>query len=122
MASTELVSVAESIVQGIVDADVRWDSVAVVVNLDRQKSMFGYIYTDDGQWNADVPLEMEVLTRAINLRTAMAAPKKKDWKVCCIQIRRSDMSVDVEFEYKNSGRWQITPVNLESKIEELRPR
>ncbi|MFI1916384.1 hypothetical protein [Nocardia sp. NPDC020380] len=120
--SAALVAVAESIVQGLVDADVKWDSVTVVVNLDRQKSMFGYIYSDDGKWNADVPLDMEVLTRAIDLRTAMSAPKKKDWKVCCIQMRRSDMSVDVDFEYKNSRRWQITPANLESKIEELRPR
>ncbi|MCC3316793.1 hypothetical protein [Nocardia africana] len=120
-ASDALSAMAEAIVQGCVDEELEWDALTVVVNLHRQQSMFGYRYADDGNWSPDVRLSMQVLDRAIDLRTTMTTPDGKGWKVCLIQIRRSDMSVQVEFEYKNAKRWRVTPVNLESMVEELRP-
>ncbi|WP_282777132.1 MULTISPECIES: hypothetical protein [unclassified Nocardia] len=121
-ASEIVFSVGELILLGVTEKDEEWCGLAVAVTMHRQKSMFGYAYFEDGSWSADLELSIEILDRVAELKSVMSSQDGKDWKVCLFQIERSEMKMNVEFEYKDADRWRITPRNFNRMIERLRPQ
>ncbi len=121
-ASDVLMAVGQLIVSDKAYQSRPWDSLTVVAKLDGGKSMFGYVYTADGDWAAQAPDSFDVLRRLADLKKAMAKPGEPDWKTCRIQIKRPDLKMHADFDYDDADRWSVTPANLEQRVEELRPR
>ena len=115
-----LMSICELIIRSY--REMVWDALALVVDLDEVASMHGYTYIDNGGWSANVPAGVGFLEKMKEFRSATGTPGENEWKACLIQIKRADMSLNVEYEYDDADRWCITPDNYEQRIEELRPK
>ncbi|MGQ4600446.1 hypothetical protein [Nocardia sp. R6R-6] len=115
-----LMSICELIIRSY--REIVWDALALVVNLDGVASMYGYTYTDNGDWSANLPASIGFLEKMKEFRSATSVLGENDWKACLIQVKRDDMSLNVEYEYDDADRWCITPDNYEQRIEELRPK
>ncbi|MEU0538994.1 hypothetical protein ABZ319_03930 [Nocardia sp. NPDC005978] len=121
-ASEILIAIGELILGDSEYHDTPWNAFTLVVDLDRGRSMYGYAYADDGLWQAARPGGIDVLNRAVDLRAAMSEPGKRDWKLCVIQVSRSDEEITIDFEYKSTKRWKVTPANVYDMAEKLRPQ
>ncbi|MFF0634600.1 hypothetical protein ACFYTS_19075 [Nocardia sp. NPDC004151] len=122
-ASEIIISLGDLIVGDSEYRDVQWDAVTLVVTVaDSHQHLFGYFYTNDGGWTPGNPGGMALLDQVMALRTATTAPGKRAWKVCRIQLIREEMQLTVDYEYRSWKRWMVTPANLETRVEELRPR
>ncbi|MGQ4600449.1 hypothetical protein [Nocardia sp. R6R-6] len=123
-AATEiLMSIGELILGNSAYQDTEWDALSLVVSMSEgSKSTFGYTYTDDGGWHPRRPSGGDVLNRIEEFRSATSVPGKEDWKAILIQIKKNDMSFNVDYKYDDADRWRITPANYEQRIEELRPQ
>jgi hypothetical protein len=78
-----------------------WDQLALVINLDRRKQMFGYIYST-GDWEAASPDGIEPLETAHKLQRAMRLPDASPWKKCLITIDRGTATIDIVFDYEGT--------------------
>lgn len=95
-----------------------WVAIALVINLDQQKSQFGYVYTRD-DWEARTPGPASLRT-AIELREATQVPGQDPWKKALVQIVRATGKINVDFDY-SGDRWQPDPAKPEVIALELRP-
>jgi len=98
-----------------------WRGIAVVIQIEPRKRLFGYMYLSDGSWTAAIPEPRPAIEKALALAEAMRVEGKAGWKTCLIQISAPDGRMKVDFEYDNPARWDVTPANLEERVEALRP-
>lgn len=98
-----------------------WVGIALVFRLWSRTNMMGYVYDRDGEWEAETPESFDVLRMAQDLRAAMAASGKGEWKTCLLQISQPGPKLVINFDYDDVDRWAITPANLRERVEELRP-
>jgi hypothetical protein len=75
-----------------------WDQLALVINLDQRKQMFGYVYSA-GDWEAACPDGVEPLETAGKLQQAMRLPDSAPWKKCLVTIDRGTAKIDIDFDY-----------------------
>ncbi|WP_165421052.1 hypothetical protein [Bradyrhizobium sp. Leo170] len=52
----------------------------------------------------------------------MRQPTGRQWKSALMQIRRDTGEVTTDFEYDDASRWKVTPLNLDTMPQQLRPR
>ena len=97
-----------------------WSGIALVIQLDGRRRMYGYVYGKDGDWEAETP-GFDVLDHADALRQAMNADGKGGWKLCLVQIRRPGPKLNIEFEYDDASRWAVAPADAGAAAERLRP-
>jgi hypothetical protein len=121
-ASKALVALGQSIVSDPAYSETGWDALTVVANFQSAAQMFGYAYKNDGTWDAQAPDDFDVLDRFEDLRKAMAKPGEQGWNYCLIQIKRDGMNMHADFDYGDGEKWKVTPANLQTRVEELRPR
>ena len=121
-ASEALTRLGQSIVDDEAFRTGDWDALTVVGELAGGKSMFGYIYRADGSWTARTPKDFGVLRKMGDLRKAMSRPDAADWNYCLIQVKRAGMKMHAEFDYGDGDKWKVTPDNLKTRVEELKPR
>src|SRR4051794_14714267 len=86
-----------------------------------EPQMNGFAYTRNGEHEPIAPTDFEVLDFLLELRDAMAATEKRQWRACLIRIDRASGAITFEFEYENASRWEITPKNVEERASELSP-
>ena len=106
--------------ENYVDRD--WVGIALVFRLDRRKSVFGYVYDADGEWEAEIPSSFDIVDQVTALRTAMDEPGREPWKTCLLQIKRPGPRIAFDFDYVNGERWNLGPITLNEAVEALRPR
>lgn len=99
-----------------------WQGISLVIQVEPRKRVFGYRYKSDGGWEGATPAGRPTILKARELAKAMKVEGKEGWKTCLLQISRPGPKVAVDFEYENPSRWDVTPANLEARVEELRPR
>lgn len=99
-----------------------WQGIAVVVQVQPRQRLFGYVYRPDGSWTAGMPDMDATIDKALALSKAMQLDGKDAWKTCLIQIARPGPQLKADFEYEDGARWNITPANLKTQVEQLRPR
>ncbi len=121
-ASQALTALGQAIIEDRAYGDPDWDGLSVVGSLDGVAQMFGYVYTNAGDWSARAPDDFYVLDRFEDLRDAMRKPGEGDWKYCLIQIKRDGLKIHAEFDYGDGEKWKISPENLRTRVEELRPK
>ena len=99
-----------------------WQGITLVIQVEPRKRMFGYRYGSDGKWEGATPEGRPTILKARELADAMKIEGKEGWKTCLVQISRPGPNIKVDFEYDDPNRWDVTPANLEARVEELRPR
>jgi len=100
-----------------------WQAIALVIGVQPRRRVFGYLYRPDGSWEAAIPVaRRETIEKAQELAAAMQVEGQESWKACLLQFLKPGRQMEAEFEYKDQGRWDISPANLEQRVEELRPR
>jgi hypothetical protein len=100
-----------------------WDAIALVARVDPGAvRMHGFAYLDTGEALPEVPSGMSVSDRFRALRDAMQARDGRAWRAALVQIRREGARITVDFEYDDPARWAVTPLNLDARREELRPK
>ncbi|QLY32853.1 immunity protein YezG family protein [Nocardia huaxiensis] len=84
----------------------RWEALSVVVRInDHAIWMNGYGYSDTGRWEARTPRSDDLKDKIRRLRAVMQKPGETAWQSCLIQLKRSDMALQIDFEYDDVDRW-----------------
>lgn len=81
-----------------------WTDIAVVVTLDGEKSMFGYMFWAPTEWQGATPDGLAALRIAADLRESMRVPGSSAWKKCRIRITRATGKIDIDFDY-DGDKW-----------------
>ena len=118
-----LQDVAALIVEDEKYRDRSWHamSLAAIVT-DTSVDMTGFSYADGAKPKPGTPRNGQIMDKLRTLRTLTRRDGQAPWKAVLIQIRKSDTSVRVWFEYDDADRWKATPGNLAEIKEQLRPR
>jgi hypothetical protein len=53
-------------------AEREWSGIALVIKVGQRKRMYGYVYSADGEWEAETPDDFDVIDRARDLAEVMA--------------------------------------------------
>lgn len=86
-------------------------------------SLSGFYYDADGNATPEYPSEAANLPELmLELRDAMYEASGKLWKAALFQITRETKKLTTHFDYNDENRWKVTPQNLESMREEIRPK
>ncbi|UXN73049.1 hypothetical protein N8D56_18780 [Devosia sp. A8/3-2] len=100
-----------------------WQAIALVIGVRPRRRMFGYLYRPDGSWEAAIPTAMRpTIEKARELAAAMRVDGQESWKACLLQFHNPGPRIKADFEYEDHSRWDISPANLEQRVEEIRPR
>ena len=98
-----------------------WQSLAIVGSFrDGERSQYGYVYTADGEWEGRTS-GIPTLKLMKRLNDEMADATGKRWLRCLVQIKRADMSMNVQFEYDDPDRWSVSPATVEQDALALKP-
>jgi len=88
-----------------------WDQLAILAE-EKGTSRSGYRYFGEEGWEAQIPYDIPVLNLFVLLHTTMKA-EGNDWKCALFTIKRSDMQLNVDFEYDDPDRWKFTVQGVE---------
>lgn len=103
-----------------------WTGIAVVFQLpegdERHCGVFGYRY-DHADWEGFILKNFDpYVAGMLELRRAAQIPNDKPFCASLMQITRTGMKLVCDLEYDDPARWDVTPTNLETRVEELRPQ
>jgi len=119
--ATELI---ETIGVNILDdpefSNLEWDSLALVAHVEGAISISGFKYTGKTAHPA-APQNFEIHGLILDLLDATSDHDNPPWKACLVQIIRDSLDIQLDFEHDDADRWRITPENLDSIPELLRP-
>ncbi|WP_454616485.1 hypothetical protein [Bradyrhizobium cenepequi] len=100
-----------------------WAGISVVAIVDEASvQVSSYRYGADGRAEPGDPGDLCVNRKFRELHTLMCQPTGRHWKSALMQIRRDTGEVTTDFEYDDASRWKVTPLNLDTMPEQLRPR
>jgi hypothetical protein len=115
--------IAGLVVQSETRVSGDWDSIAVVAIVDNASvQVSSYRYDAQGQAEPGNPGDFSVNRKFRDLNTIMRQPTSRQWKSALMQIRRATGEVTVDFEYDDASRWKVTPLNVSTMPNQLRPR
>lgn len=118
------VALGELIVEDPGFATRPWVALSLVATFaEGQQSVTGYRYLADGDFEAQIPRNLdEVLDKLEELRNAMAGDQQP-WLQCLIQITRPDYDLKLAFEYDDPAKWAPTGVSrdMAAFADALRP-
>jgi hypothetical protein len=102
----------------------RWTHLVLVSQIEADTpDMTGFCYTEDGRAVPVSPSDFGVFNALEKLRDAMAqADGKEPWVAALFCIERATGKFAVEFEYKQPGRWAVTPDNVKARAREFAPK
>jgi hypothetical protein len=112
-----------ALVENMKGAGDDWASLAMVLDLSggRIRGTHGYAYSPDGTVSA-------VASRPSGIRLAVDAylecyvePDQEPPVAILVQLGRTSGTYEVTFEHDDAARWKVTPANLETISEVLRP-
>jgi hypothetical protein len=112
-----------ALVENMKGAGDDWASLAMVLDLSggRIRGTHGYAYSPDGTASA-------VASRPSSIRLAVDAylecyvePDQEPPVAILVQLGRTSGTYEVTFEHDDAARWKVTPANLETISEVLRP-
>lgn len=98
-----------------------WDGVALVINFEGRRNMFGYVYSDGNPVTPRVPSNTEVIDLADELREVMSEQGDPPFFAMLAQLKRPGPKLKIDFAHE-PGRWKVGPDNFQDMMEKLRPR
>jgi len=99
-----------------------WQAIALVIQLDGRKRMFGYLWDTSGEWEAETPNGFAALDKACELQALMRQQDGTTWRCCLVQISRPGPKLSVTFDWHNPNAWAVEPSDLEQSVAALRPQ
>lgn len=115
--------IAEIVAQSETRASEDWAGISVVAIIDEATvQVSSYRYDAHGRAAPGDPGDLSVNRKFRELQTSMHQPTGRKWKAALMQIRRETGEVTLDFEYDDALRWKVTPVNLGTMPEQLRPK
>ena len=92
-----------------------WQALALVGDLSHgQRSMNGYQYFADGNFEAMTPKKASDVTYQLKqLREVMKTKKDGEWHQCLIHITKPEMKINIQFEYDDPKRWSLKNISLD---------
>ena len=104
-------------------AKYEWQGIAAVGNFSHgQQRMNGYVYVDDGDFEAGSP-GFEALRKIRDLREEMEKETNKVWHQCLIHVTKPDFKINIQFEYDDPKRWSLKKISrdMSDYAESLKP-
>ena len=83
---------------------------------------YGYAYTTAGESVAISYRPSKINDAIIAYRAWLRLDDHKAFIKTLIQFNRVTGKFNVDFEYEDASRWSVRPSNIDSVVEELRPR
>ncbi|MBP1853424.1 hypothetical protein [Rhizobium halophytocola] len=99
-----------------------WEEFSLVIAFedDRVSETYGYSYDANGDWEAIAIRPRLVREEAAAYRDWLKRENDKALIKMLVQFNRSSNGYNVDFEYDNPARWNVTPSNLSEITEKLR--
>ncbi|UZK70298.1 hypothetical protein OKW76_04435 [Sphingomonas sp. S1-29] len=102
-------------------ADDGWSGISLVLKIEGALVTHGFKYYPDGSVLPASLVPVETLLKFVSLADQMEGLNAKRWKACLVQIAKPDMKIRLQYEYDDPARWNVTPANIETMRESLRP-
>ncbi len=105
--------------------EISWKQVSIVFEVDDDgyvTGTYGYAYNGAAAPVAVAPDIDEIEEPVQAYREWLRQDGDKGFAKMLFQFDRENSKVNADFEYDNLARWSVTPANLETVIDELRPR
>jgi len=103
--------------------DSDWDGIAVVTIVEGGTvQVSGYTYRNGDKPKPSLPRSYDLDDRFEELCNAMQTPDGGKWKTALVKIRRDTGKITIDYDYDNPLRWKVTPLNLTTLPEEMRPK
>ena len=103
--------------------DADWEGLSVVVIVgEGSVQLSAYRYDAAGKPTPSTPRNFEIGDRFEELQQSMSAKEPRAWKSCLVRLKKPELKMKMDFEYDDPLRWKVTPANIASKPEELRPQ
>lgn len=106
--------------------DIDWTEFSLIAGIDEDYSevneTYGYAYTTAGESVAISCRPSKVNDAIIAYREWLRLDDHKGFIKTLIQFNRVTGKFNVDFEYEDDSRWNVRPSNIDSVVEELRPR
>lgn len=118
-----ILEIGSLIVKSKAYAKYEWQGIAAVGNFSHgQQRMNGYVYLDDGDFEAETP-GFETLRKVRELRQEMEKETNKAWNQCLIHVTKPDFKINIQFEYDDPDRWSLKKISLDMSeyAESLKP-
>jgi hypothetical protein len=118
-------AIAREIVNSTELRGVDWVEVSAIFAFDSDGDVnesYGYAYDVNGQAHAAAFLYDDIEREVKAYREWLRKPGDKGLIKMLFQFNKVTRRVNADFEYDNPLRWQVTPNNLDTVVEELRPR
>jgi hypothetical protein len=121
--ATELVhEIGAMIVAAQERDDGDWDAIAATAIVEGGVVQISGFYYDDGAKPKAARLGSSALAdRFEALSVAMQKPDGGRWVTALVQVRRSSGRVTIDYDYADPARWKVTPANIATMPEALRP-
>ncbi|OCJ04554.1 hypothetical protein A6U86_30025 [Rhizobium sp. AC27/96] len=103
---------------------IDWVEVSAIFGIDADGDVvesYGYAYDRSGKPHAVAFLTDAVEREVKSYREWLREEHRGDFIKMLFQFNRESRRFNADFEYDNPRRWQVTPRNLETIVEELRP-
>jgi hypothetical protein len=114
--------IAGMVAQSETRASDDWESISVVAIVDEASvQVSSYRYDAQGRATPGDPGDLSVNRKFRELHALMRQPTGRQWKSALMQIRRKSGEVTIDFEYDDASRWKVTPLNISTMPEQLRP-
>lgn len=118
-----------AIAREIADTDelhgIDWVEVSAIFSIDADgdvNASYGYAYDTRGEAHA-VAFLYDPVERAVKAYSDWLQQESRTSIVKMLfQFNRNTRRIHADFEHDDPLRWQVTPGNLDARIEELRPR
>jgi hypothetical protein len=103
---------------------IDWLEVSAIFGMDDDGDVnesYGYAYDRAGKAHA-VTFLVDPVTQAVErYRKWLRQDGDRGFIKILFQFNRDSRKVNADFEYENPARWQVTPKNIDTIVNELRP-
>ncbi|MEZ0472783.1 hypothetical protein [Luteimonas salinilitoris] len=117
--------IARVVAQGEDLQELAWDEVIIVFGFDEDGSVnetYGYAYEQGGPSHPFALRPRYVRPAVDAYREWLRLERDKGMIKMLFQFNRRSLKVQADFEYDDPSRWKVTPNNIDTIVEELRPR
>jgi hypothetical protein len=101
-----------------------WKEFSIVISFDDVGDVsgtYGYAYTSDADWEAFAVNADPIEPAAKAYWQWLINDGDKGMIKMLLQFNRVSKNFNADFEHENLGRWKVTPKNIDTIVEELRP-
>jgi hypothetical protein len=124
MSTEAAADLIRALIQNMRRAGDDWSSLAMVVEFSGRElsGTYGYVYSDEGKPTAVSARPSQIETAVTGYTEHYYKPDQPLPVKILVQFDRTKGEYEVTFEDTDESRWQVTPENVDSIREELRPK